>query len=93
MYWPIFEATRRTNIIIYNNRRTFWSVKDEKILSYTTNRIMGRGWRFYDYRTHPALYEMQSAPWYFRVVVQGIGLVILVIIFLIAMRMVKKKIP
>ena len=49
--------------------------------------------QYYDYRTHPALYEMQSAPWYFRVVVQGIGLVILVIIFLIAMRMVKKKIP
>ena len=47
MYWPIFEATRPTNIIIYNNRRTFWSVKDEKILSYTTNRIMGHGWRFY----------------------------------------------
>ena len=47
----------------------------------------------WEYQKYPGLYAMQSAPWYFRVVVQGIGLVILVIIFLIAMRMVKKKIP
>ena len=43
------------------------------------------------FRTHLALYAMQSAPWYVRLEVQGIYPVVLAVILLSAMRCIRKN--
>lgn len=51
-----------------------------KKLNYTLNIIMGSVigvfaghgiFVIWDYRTHPGLYDMQSAPWYTSILVYG----------------------
>lgn len=49
-------------------------------------------YRFYDYKTHPGLlYELQSAPWYTGIVLQGIFTAVIVAGILIVMHFLKKK--
>jgi hypothetical protein len=36
--------------------------------------------KYFDYKNHPDLYEMQSAPWYTGIQITGIALVIILII-------------
>ena len=48
-------------------------------------------YRFYDYKTNPGLYELQSAPWYKAIVVQGIFTAVIVMAILIVMLFLKKK--
>lgn len=49
-------------------------------------------YQFYDYRTYPDLYAMQSAPWYLSIEIRGIFTAVIVIVIFIIMRIVKKKI-
>ena len=46
---------------------------------------------WYDYKCHPGLYAMQSAPWYLGIQVNGIYTVITVGIILLLMWMTRKK--
>ena len=48
-------------------------------------------YQYYDYKIHPGLYEMQSAPWYLSVEIRGIFTVIIAAVILIIMRIIKKK--
>ena len=48
-------------------------------------------YQYYRFRTHPALYAMQSAPWYVRLEVQGLYTVVLAVILLSAMRCIRQK--
>lgn len=48
-------------------------------------------YQYYHFRTHPALYAMQSAPWYVRLEVQGLYTVVLAVILLSAMRCIRQK--
>lgn len=42
--------------------------------------FLGHGiYLFWDCKTHPALYAMQSAPWYTRLFVDGITLIIVLL--------------
>ena len=43
------------------------------------------------FRTYPALYAMQSVPWYVRLEVQGLYTVVLAVILLSAMRCIRQK--
>ena len=43
------------------------------------------------FRTHPALYAMQSAPWYTRLEVQGLCTAVLAVILLAVMRCIRKN--
>lgn len=47
--------------------------------------------KWYDYKTHPGLYAMQSAPWYLSIEISAIFTVIVVIVILIIMWMIRKK--
>lgn len=47
---------------------------------------------WYDYKTHPGLYEIQSAPWYLGIQVYGIYTLVTVVIVLLLMWMIRKKI-
>lgn len=46
----------------------------------------------YDYVAHPALYAMQSAPWYTGILVYGAFTAVLAVALLIAMKITKKRI-
>ena len=55
--------------------------------------FIGRGiYVFWDYKTHPGLYAMQSAPWYTSIVVNGIVTLILLAVVIIAKLIIRKKI-
>lgn len=47
--------------------------------------------KWYDYKMHPGLYAMQSAPWYLSIEINAIFTVIVVIVILIIMWMIRKK--
>lgn len=47
--------------------------------------------RYLDYKTHPGLYEMQSAPWYTAIQIRGLFTVVLVVIILAAIAVIRKK--
>lgn len=49
-------------------------------------------YQYYDYKSHTALYEMQSAPWYLAIEIRGIFNAVIVAIILAAMWIIKKKI-
>lgn len=46
---------------------------------------------WYDYKTRPGLYAMQSAPWYLRIQVNGVYTAITVGVILLLMWMIRKK--
>ena len=48
-------------------------------------------YQYYHFRTHPALYAMQSAPWYAALEVQGLYTAVLAVILLAAMRYLRKN--
>ena len=47
---------------------------------------------FWDYKTNPDLYAMQSAPWYTSIFVNGIVTLILLAVVVIAKLIIRKKI-
>lgn len=47
---------------------------------------------FWEYKTHPDLYAMQSAPWYTSIFVNGIVTLILLAVVVIAKLIIRKKI-
>lgn len=46
---------------------------------------------WYDYKSRPGLYAMQSAPWYLRIQVNGVYTAITVGVILLLMWMLRKK--
>lgn len=46
---------------------------------------------FWDYKTHPGLYAMQSAPWYTGILVYGIVTIAVLIAAVITKRILRKK--
>lgn len=50
------------------------------------------GYTYYDYKKHPDLYAMQSAPWYLGIELYGVFTIIVVAIILIIMWSIRKKI-
>ena len=46
---------------------------------------------FWDYKKHPDLYTMQSAPWYTSIFVYGIVMLIFVTVAVIAKLIIRKK--
>lgn len=72
-----------------------------KKINYILNIIMGSAvgvfaghglYVFWDYKTHPDLYAMQSAPWYTSIGVYGIFTVVLLIVAGIIKLIIRKKI-
>ncbi len=47
---------------------------------------------FWDYKTHPDLYAMQSAPWYTSIFIYGIFTLILLIVAIIIKLIIRKRI-
>ena len=47
---------------------------------------------FWDYKTHPDLYAMQSAPWYTSIFVNGIVTLILLAVVVITKLIIRKKV-
>lgn len=47
---------------------------------------------YWDYKTHPDLYAMQSAPWYTSIFVYGVVTLILLVVLAIAKLIIRKKI-
>lgn len=47
--------------------------------------------QYYDYKSHPELYEVESAPWYLGIEIYGIITVVIVAVILILMRIIKDK--
>ena len=48
-------------------------------------------YQYLDYKAHPGLYEMQSAPWYTAIQIRGLFTVVLVVITLAVMAIIRKK--
>ena len=54
--------------------------------------FIGRGiYQFIDYKMNPAKYEVQSAPWYTGLLVQGVITAIVVVCCLIVIFILKKR--
>ncbi len=48
-------------------------------------------YKWYDYKVHPDLYAMQSAPWYLSIEINAVFTILVVIVILIIMRAVRKR--
>lgn len=48
-------------------------------------------YQYYDYKTHPDLYEWQSAPWYLSIEIRGVFTAIIIAVLLIIIHIIKKK--
>lgn len=54
--------------------------------------FVGHGiYTVWDFKTHPELYAMQSAPWYTSIVVYGICTLVIVMICIVAKIFIKNK--
>ena len=49
-------------------------------------------YRFWDFKAHPDLYAMQSAPWYTSILLYGVVTIIVVAIAVIIKLIIRKKI-
>ena len=47
--------------------------------------------KWYDYKTHPDLYVMQSAPWYLSIEISAVFTIIVVILIFTIMRIIRKR--
>ena len=45
---------------------------------------------YYDFKTHPALYAMNSAPWYTSILVYGIFTLVVILVVIIAKILIKR---
>lgn len=48
-------------------------------------------YKWYDYKVHPDLYAMQSAPWYLSIQISAVFTIVVVIVILIVMWIIRKK--
>ncbi|XCP85621.1 hypothetical protein ABXS75_02105 [Roseburia hominis] len=48
-------------------------------------------YQYWDYKSHPALYAAQSAPWYLSIKIHGIFTAIIVAVILIVRWLIKRK--
>lgn len=63
------------------------------IIGSSVGVFIGHGiYVFWDYKTHPGLYAMQSAPWYTSIVVYGIATLIVLVAAIIVKLVLRKKI-
>ena len=63
-----------------------------QIANITIGSFIGYGiYVFWNYKTHPDLYAMQSAPWYTSIFVYGIVMLIFVMVAVIAKLIIRKK--
>lgn len=54
--------------------------------------FIGHGiYRLWDFKSHPDLYAMQSAPWYTSILLWGIVTVVIVVIAVIIKLIIRKK--
>lgn len=51
----------------------------------------GAAFRFADYKKHPGLYAMQSAPWYTGIQITGIALVVLLLLCVAVRALIRNK--
>lgn len=54
--------------------------------------IGGSLYKWYDYKTHPDLYAMQSAPWYVGIEISALCTAAIVMVMLIMMWAIRKRI-
>lgn len=63
------------------------------IIGSSLGVFIGHGiYVFWDYKTHPGLYAMRSAPWYTGIVVYGIATLVVLAAAVIAKLFIRKKI-
>ncbi len=63
------------------------------IIGSSIGVFIGHGiYVFYDYKTHPDLYAMQSAPWYTSIWVYGIFTMAVLIVAIAIKLIIRKKI-
>lgn len=48
-------------------------------------------YKYYDYKKHPSLYEIQSAPWYTSIQIDALVIGTVILIMLIFKILIKKK--
>lgn len=54
--------------------------------------FLGHGiYVFWDYKTHPALYAMESAPWYTSILLYGLFTLMVFVMAMIAKLIIRKK--
>lgn len=53
--------------------------------------IGGTIFKYIDYKNHPELFAMQSAPWYIGIRITGIALIVVLIICVIIKIIIRKK--
>ncbi|NBK00395.1 hypothetical protein D5282_24825 [bacterium 1xD8-48] len=62
------------------------------IMGSTVGVLLGHGiYLYWDYRTRPGLYEMQSAPWYTSILVYGLAVVCVLILCFIMKLYIRKR--
>lgn len=54
--------------------------------------IGGSLYKWHDYKVHPGLYAMQSAPWYLSIEINAIFTAVVVTVIIILMWIIRKKI-
>lgn len=74
-----------------------WKKKLDHLATIIMGSVVGGfvgygGYSVWDYRTHPGLYAMRSAPWYTGVLVFGVFAVVVLLLGILLKWMIRKPI-
>ncbi len=71
--------------------KKFYSILRILLWSFIGVFIGSSLFKWYDYKAHPDLYAMQSAPWYLSIEISAVFTIIVVIVILTVMWIIRKK--
>ena len=69
-----------------------WNMNLNTIIGSFFGVFIGHSmYRYFDYKKHPGLYEIQSAPWYTSIQIYGLATFVVIFIAIILKFLIKKK--
>ena len=69
-----------------------WNMNLNTIIGSFIGVFIGHSmYRYFDYKKHPGLYEIQSAPWYTSIQIYGLATFVVIFIAIALKLLIKKK--
>lgn len=69
-----------------------WNMNLNTIIGSFIGVFIGHSmYRYFDYKKHPGLYEIQSAPWYTSIQIYGLSTFVVIFIAIILKLLIKKN--
>lgn len=88
-FWKFFQCT--AGMAVEVKMKKLYIILRIMLWSFVGVFIGSSFFEWYNYKTHPELYVMRSAPWYLNIEIGAIFTIIVVIVILTVMWIIRKK--